>query len=90
VKQVWTYAQLLSEVETAAGLLRDLGVKKGDGVMIYFPAGASRCGHAKPRSQFVQFRATCPCERKSGAWATVLQWLRASECISRERLLPRC
>jgi len=65
VKQVWTYAQLLAEVETAAGLLRDLGVKKGDGVMIYFPAGASLRGYARscaaayvPASS-LPVRATC-------------------------------
>lgn len=34
-KQTFTYAQLLDEVETTAGALRDEGVKKGDVVLIY-------------------------------------------------------
>ena len=34
-KEKYTYEQLLSEVETLAGVLRDEGVKKGDVVLIY-------------------------------------------------------
>jgi propionyl-CoA synthetase len=36
-KQTLTYAQLLSEVETFAGVLRQEGVKKGDVVLVYMP-----------------------------------------------------
>ena len=36
-KQVFTYSQLKTEVETLAGVLRDLGVEKGDSVVIYIP-----------------------------------------------------
>ncbi|KAF3018225.1 hypothetical protein E8E14_013002 [Neopestalotiopsis sp. 37M] len=36
-KQTITYAQLLDEVETLAGVLRDEGVKKGDVVLVYMP-----------------------------------------------------
>ena len=38
-KEKFTYDQLLSEVETLAGVLREEGVKKGDVVLVY-----SRCG----------------------------------------------
>ena len=34
-KEKYTYKQLLSEVETLAGVLRDEGVKKGDVVLVY-------------------------------------------------------
>lgn len=34
-KEKYTYKQLLSEVETLAGVLRDEGVKKGDVILIY-------------------------------------------------------
>ncbi|KAF2115156.1 hypothetical protein BDV96DRAFT_599537 [Lophiotrema nucula] len=37
VKQDFTYKQLLEEVETLAGVLREEGVKKGDVVLIYMP-----------------------------------------------------
>ncbi|TVY32360.1 Acyl-CoA synthetase short-chain family member 3, mitochondrial [Lachnellula subtilissima] len=36
-KRKYTYNQLLSEVETFAGVLREQGVKKGDVVLIYMP-----------------------------------------------------
>ncbi|KAF2835036.1 acetyl-CoA synthetase-like protein [Patellaria atrata CBS 101060] len=36
-KQKFTYAQLLDEVETLAGVLKEEGVKKGDVVLIYMP-----------------------------------------------------
>lgn len=36
-KQVLTYSQLKTEVEALAGVLRDLGVGKGDSVVIYIP-----------------------------------------------------
>lgn len=34
-KEKYTYAQLLSEVETLAAVLREEGVKKGDVVLVY-------------------------------------------------------
>lgn len=34
-KEKYTYSQLLSEVETLAGVLREEGVKKGDVVLMY-------------------------------------------------------
>ena len=34
-KEKYTYRQLLKEVETFAGVLRDEGVKKGDVVLVY-------------------------------------------------------
>lgn len=37
VQQTFTYAQLLDEVARLAGLLRQLGVRRGDGVIIYMP-----------------------------------------------------
>ncbi|KAI4641406.1 uncharacterized protein J4E78_010378 [Alternaria triticimaculans] len=36
-KEQYTYQQLLQEVETLAGVLREEGVKKGDVVLIYMP-----------------------------------------------------
>ena len=36
-KSTYTYAQLLDEVSRFAGVLRDLGAKKGDRVVIYMP-----------------------------------------------------
>ncbi|TKA70478.1 hypothetical protein B0A49_04827 [Cryomyces minteri] len=36
-KERYTYGQLLQEVETLAGVLREEGVKKGDVVLIYMP-----------------------------------------------------
>jgi propionyl-CoA synthetase len=36
-KEQYTYKQLLSEVETLAGVLREEGVKRGDVVLIYMP-----------------------------------------------------
>ncbi|KAF3051298.1 hypothetical protein E8E11_001568 [Didymella keratinophila] len=36
-KEQYTYKQLLDEVETLAGVLREEGVKKGDVVLIYMP-----------------------------------------------------
>ena len=36
-KEQYTYKQLLNEVETLAGVLREEGVKKGDVVLIYMP-----------------------------------------------------
>jgi propionyl-CoA synthetase len=36
-KEQYTYKQLLQEVETLAGVLREEGVKKGDVVLIYMP-----------------------------------------------------
>lgn len=36
-KEQFTYQQLLDEVETLAGVLREEGVKKGDVVLIYMP-----------------------------------------------------
>lgn len=36
-KQKVTYSQLLEEVETLAGIMREEGVKKGDVVLIYMP-----------------------------------------------------
>ncbi|CAO2654350.1 Nn.00g110830.m01.CDS01 [Neocucurbitaria sp. VM-36] len=36
-KECYTYKQLLQEVETLAGVLREEGVKKGDVVLIYMP-----------------------------------------------------
>ncbi|KAI0904428.1 AMP-binding enzyme [Ustulina deusta] len=36
-KQTLTYAQLLDEVETMAGALREEGVQKGDVVLVYMP-----------------------------------------------------
>jgi len=36
-KEQYTYQQLLHEVETLAGVLREEGVKKGDVVLIYMP-----------------------------------------------------
>ncbi|KAH4203341.1 hypothetical protein HBH64_002750 [Parastagonospora nodorum] len=36
-KEKYTYNQLLSEVETLAGVLREEGVKKGEVVLIYMP-----------------------------------------------------
>jgi propionyl-CoA synthetase len=36
-KEKYTYSQLLSEVETLAGVLREEGVKKGEVVLIYMP-----------------------------------------------------
>jgi propionyl-CoA synthetase len=36
-KEQYTYKQLLEEVETLAGVLREEGVKKGDVVLIYMP-----------------------------------------------------
>lgn len=37
LKEQYTYQQLLEEVETLAGVLREEGVKKGDVVLIYMP-----------------------------------------------------
>ena len=37
VQQTYTYLQLRDEVARLAGLLRELGVNKGDGVIIYMP-----------------------------------------------------
>lgn len=37
VQQAYTYNQLRDEVARLAGLLRQLGVEKGDGVIIYMP-----------------------------------------------------
>src|SRR5689334_11274892 len=37
-KTSFTYAQLLDEVKTLAALLQDVGVTKGDRVIIYMPA----------------------------------------------------
>ncbi|KAF2687746.1 acetyl-CoA synthetase-like protein [Lentithecium fluviatile CBS 122367] len=37
LKEQYTYKQLLQEVETLAGVLREEGVKKGDVVLIYMP-----------------------------------------------------
>jgi propionyl-CoA synthetase len=37
LKEQYTYKQLLDEVETLAGTLREEGVKKGDVVLIYMP-----------------------------------------------------
>ncbi|KAF2198375.1 acetyl-CoA synthetase-like protein [Delitschia confertaspora ATCC 74209] len=37
LKEKFTYKQLLSEIETLAGVLREEGVKKGDVVLIYMP-----------------------------------------------------
>jgi len=34
-KEIYTYDQLLGEVETLAGVLREEGVKKGDVVLLY-------------------------------------------------------
>ncbi|CAG5184669.1 uncharacterized protein ALTATR162_LOCUS11024 [Alternaria atra] len=36
-KEQYTYKQLLQEVETLAGVLREEGIKKGDVVLIYMP-----------------------------------------------------
>ncbi|KAL9080516.1 MAG: hypothetical protein Q9157_000750 [Trypethelium eluteriae] len=36
-KEIWTYNQLLAEVEVLAGVLREEGVKKGDVVLVYMP-----------------------------------------------------
>ena len=36
-KEKYTYSQILEEVETLAGVLREEGVKKGDVVLIYMP-----------------------------------------------------
>ncbi|MCD6638531.1 MAG: propionyl-CoA synthetase [Nocardioides sp.] len=36
-KQSWTYAELLAEVAAFGGVLRTLGVEKGDRVVIYMP-----------------------------------------------------
>lgn len=36
-KEQYTYKQLLQEVETLAGVLREEGVKKGDVVLVYMP-----------------------------------------------------
>src|SRR3954463_2201722 len=36
-KRVITYAELLDEVKTLAGVLRDFGVEKGDRVILYMP-----------------------------------------------------
>src|SRR5436305_13148279 len=36
-KRVYTYAQLLEEVRTLAGVLEEFGVTKGDRVVIYMP-----------------------------------------------------
>ena len=36
-KQKFTYKQMLEEVETLAGVLREEGVKKGDMVLVYMP-----------------------------------------------------
>ena len=43
-KQRFTYKQLLDEVETFAGVLREEGVKKGDVVIVY-----SQSAHLRPR-----------------------------------------
>ena len=37
-RRVFTYAQLLSEVETAAAALRAMGIKRGDRVAVYLPS----------------------------------------------------
>lgn len=37
LKEQYTYKQLMEEVETLAGVLREEGVKKGDVVLIYMP-----------------------------------------------------
>lgn len=52
-KEQYTYAEVLTEVETLAGVLREQGVKKGDVVLIYsrlalvnsfsFPADSREC-----------------------------------------------
>ena len=34
-KEKYTYSQLLQEVETLAGVLREEGVRKGDVVLVY-------------------------------------------------------
>ena len=34
-KEIYTYSQLLQEVETLAGVLREEGVRKGDVVLVY-------------------------------------------------------
>ena len=36
-KKTFTYAQLTDEVATLAGVLKDLGVEKGDRVIVYMP-----------------------------------------------------
>ena len=36
-KETWTYEQLLKEVELTAGMLKGLGVRKGDRIVIYMP-----------------------------------------------------
>jgi propionyl-CoA synthetase len=36
-RRTWSYAELLDEVARAAGFLRDLGVGKGDRVLLYLP-----------------------------------------------------
>lgn len=40
-KQKFTYRQLLEEVETLAGVLREEGVRKGDVVLIYSKASSN-------------------------------------------------
>ncbi|MFN5352386.1 MAG: propionate--CoA ligase [Burkholderiaceae bacterium] len=37
VEKVWTYQQLLREIERMAAIMRSLGVAKGDRVLIYMP-----------------------------------------------------
>jgi propionyl-CoA synthetase len=44
-KQKFTYRQLLEEVETLAGVLREEGVRKGDVVLIYSEI-LSNCGRS--------------------------------------------
>ena len=46
-KEQFSYKQLLGEVETLAGVLREEGVRKGDVVLIYSECGQFS-GYAKP------------------------------------------
>ena len=41
-KRAFSYAEMLAEVKTLGAVLQDLGVKKGDRVILYMPIGGVR------------------------------------------------
>ena len=61
-KEVYSYQRLLEEVEALAGVLRNLGVRKGDTVVIYIPMIPSGT-HCFPRRCTLR-RYSCCCLRR--------------------------
>jgi len=55
-KEQFTYSQLLNEVETLAGVLREEGVKKGDVVLIYSEYWSSMNGRIVNFAHKIQCR----------------------------------